>query len=120
LNLDQIRHIQVAQEALCRRFEAPCFGCDLTLKLGISANVRDGVLPLNGLRVASDAGTSGWFIWAGETLSEDPGFFLPLHGLHLEEWAPSVLPYLGLPPGWRFLVAQGHEDVWKDEDIVLD
>ena len=36
-----------------------------------------------------------------------------LHAVHLADHCPSVLPYLGLPPGWRFLIAPGYEDVWQ-------
>ena len=34
----------------------------------------------------------------------------------LDPEAPKleVLPYLGLAPGWRFLLAPGHVDVWFD------
>ena len=31
----------------------------------------------------------------------------------------STLPYLGLAPGWRFLIAPGYEDVWYDEKLLL-
>ncbi len=30
----------------------------------------------------------------------------------------DVLPYLGLPPGWRFLVAPGYVDVWEDPALL--
>lgn len=39
---------------------------------------------------------------------------VPLHVGHLAEWCPDALPYLALPPGWRFLIAPGYEDVWED------
>jgi hypothetical protein len=86
-------------------------------KVGIARNVKSGQLPLNGLRCPPDAGTTGWFIWAGETQSDDPDFFVPLHASHLSEWCPAVLPFLELPPGWRFLIAPGHEDVWFDPGL---
>jgi hypothetical protein len=31
---------------------------------------------------------------------------------------PSVVQYLGLPPGWRFLVAGRRVDVWFDETLL--
>lgn len=31
---------------------------------------------------------------------------------------PEVLPYLGLPPGWRFRIAPGHSDVWDDPELL--
>ena len=48
-------------------------------KVGISRSVRDGQFPFNGLRHQLEEGTTGWFIWAGEELSTDPDFFVPLH-----------------------------------------
>ncbi|WP_422652960.1 immunity protein Imm33 domain-containing protein [Archangium sp.] len=37
---------------------------------------------------------------------------------HLADWCPLALKFLGLPPGWRFLVAEGHEDVWEDPTLL--
>ena len=51
-------------------------------------------------------------------MSEDPHFFVPLHTRHVQEWCPSALPYLALPPGWRFQIAPGYEDVWFDEEVL--
>jgi hypothetical protein len=62
--------------------------------------------------------TTGWYIWAGDHLSDDPTFFVPLHVEHLDEWAPQVLKFLGLAPGWRFLVAGEYEDVWYDPNLL--
>jgi len=28
------------------------------------------------------------------------------------------MKYLGLAPGWRFLVAPNYEDVWEDYDLL--
>lgn len=86
--------------------------------VGVAANVRQGLWPLNGLRHRPGAGLSGWFIWAGEELSADPNFFRPLHVEHLGRWCPAVLPYLGLAPGWRFLIAPGYEDLWWDRSLL--
>jgi hypothetical protein len=37
---------------------------------------------------------------------------------HLGDWCPTAIPYLGLPPGWRFLIASDHEEVWFDESLL--
>lgn len=77
-------------------------------------------MPLNGLRRSPHADTTGWYIWAGEELSDDPDFFVPLHVEHLADWCPEVIKYLGLPPGWRFLTDRAdYEDVWKDESLLI-
>jgi hypothetical protein len=75
--------------------------------------------PLNGLRLRAEGDTSGWYVWGGDILREDSDFFQPLHLSHLFEHCPSVLPYLALPPGWRFLLgSNGHVDVWYDESVL--
>ncbi len=99
---------------MCERWRVPFTPAAFELKVGISKNVRDGAMPLNGLRHPAVGDTSGWYIWGGEAFSDAPDFFVPLHIEHLHEWCLQVLPYLALPPGWRFLIAQGHEEVWED------
>jgi hypothetical protein len=84
----------------------------------IVRNVREGVLPINGHRHAPIGETTGWYIWAGGEMSDAPDFFVPLHVAHLAVWCPDVLPFLGLPPGWRFQIAPGHEDVWEDRSLL--
>jgi hypothetical protein len=106
------------QVEVCGRFGAEPFPTPADLKAGIASNVRVGVQPLNGLRCHPEGDTSGWYIWAGEEWSDDPDFFAPLHSHHLAAWCPAVIPYLLLPPGWRFLIAPGHEDVWFDEHLL--
>src|SRR3990170_3766906 len=100
-----------AQVEVCRRFGAEPFPAFAGQKVGIARNVKEGVQPLNGLRHPPEGDTTGWYIWGGEELPNDSNFFVPLHVHHLDDWCPDVLPYLALPPGWRFLIAPGHEDV---------
>ena len=106
------------QMALCTRHDAPYVETPGHLKVGIARNVRNRLQPINGLRHPLEGDTSGWYIWAGETLSNAPDFFEPLHVEHLKDWCPTVLKYLGLPPGWRFLIAPGYEDVWFDPRLL--
>ncbi|MGM7777420.1 immunity protein Imm33 domain-containing protein [Arthrobacter sp. KNU-44] len=108
-----------AQIQLTARFGAvpapPSYG----VKLGVAENVRSrDVLPLNGLRHPAATGTSGWFIWRGEEIGTVHDFFVPLHIEHLDSLCPEVIPYLALPPGWRFLLAPGYEDVWYDDSLL--
>ena len=106
------------QAALCRRFGAEFCAASDDSKLGVASNVRTGLQPINGLRHPPQGDTNGWYIWAGEHLSQDPDFFKPLHVSHLEQWCPQVIKYLGLAPGRRFLIADGYEDVWFDEELL--
>ena len=106
------------QRATAQRFGATPLPVDPRLKVGIAANVRIGLQPVNALRHRPEGDTSGWYIWAGEVFSDDPDFFMPLHITHLSGWCPEIVPYLALPPGWRVLIAPGHEDVWFDAGLV--
>ena len=110
--------IREAQEAVCRRYGATFTPTDETYKLGMSVSAMQCEAPLNGLRHPPESGTSGWFVWGRETLSNHPDFFKSIHVYHAQELCCAVLPYLGLPPRWRFLIADGHEDVWFDEALL--
>jgi hypothetical protein len=110
--------LESRQLAVCARFELRPVPAPPAATVGVSRNVRQGVLPLNGLRHQPEGNTSGWYIWAGGEPSSDPNSFVPLHIAHLQAWCPDVLPYLLLPPGTRFQIAPGHEDVWEDAGLL--
>ncbi|MBV1829232.1 hypothetical protein HNW77_03190 [Komagataeibacter sp. AV436] len=103
---------EAIQAETCARFKAPYLDCGWHLKLGIARNVRTALRPINGVRLEPENGTSGWYIWAGEETSDDVDFFVPLHTSHIGNWCALVIPYLGLAPGWRFLITEDYEDVW--------
>ena len=42
----------------------------------------------------------------------------PRHVSHLRDRLPEVEQYLGLAPGWRFLITPDYEDVWFDESLL--
>jgi len=79
-----------------------------------------GQTPINGLRQKEENGTNGWYIWCGETMSENDDFFSPLLVEHISEHLPEVKKYLELPPGYRFLIdGNNYEDnVWYDEKLL--
>ena len=88
-------------------------------RLGWSPTAVSGAVPLNGLRHPASGGASGWYIWGGEVLSDDDDFFDPLCFEHLGDRCPEVLPFLALPPGWRFLLAPGEQDIWFDASLLV-
>jgi hypothetical protein len=112
--------IVLEQKEICRKYQADFLQSPIESKMGVSLNVKQNVLPINGLRVYPENGTSGWYIWAGEELSKDPDFFQPLHVEHIGEWVSGVEKYLGLAPGWRFLIAGDYIDVWFDQEILVN
>ena len=110
----------LSQRELCERYGVQCVPSPPDLKVGIARNVRDGILPINGLRHPASGDTTGWYIWAGGEPSREPDFFAPLHVRHLGEWCPVVIRFLGLPAGYRFLVAGDYEDVWFDPTLLVE
>lgn len=104
------------QRTTCARVGSQFIESPANLKAGIALQTL-GFLPLNGLRHQPTEGTCGWFIWGGEVLESNDDFFKPVHVEHLKQRCPTIIPYLGLPPGWRFLLAPGQEEVWFDESI---
>lgn len=88
--------------------------------LGASGSLisNDWDWPVHGLRHPPTGGTSGWYVWTGELL-QDVDFFQPWHMSHLLERCPSLELLMHLPPGTRFLVAPGYEDVWEDSSLLV-
>ena len=87
--------------------------------IAVADNVQPGAFPINGLRHRQGS-TSGWFIWAGEEPGQADDFFKPVHAAHLAERCPAAVRMLGLAEGWRFLLADGYEDVWFDASLLDD
>jgi hypothetical protein len=106
--------------ALCRRVGAEFVAAPPQSTLGVAKNVFGGKGILNGLRHPPDGGATGWFIWRGKKWSTAPDAFRPVHVSHLAELVPNVERYLGLAPGWRFLIVpeEDYEDVWFDEKLL--
>jgi hypothetical protein len=105
------------QKIVCEQYDSSYTESPSFLKVGISANIKDGIYPINGLRHPIQGDATGWYIWAGD-YSSDPNFFVPIHVGHLKEWCPQVMRFLGLAPGWRFLIAPNYVDVWKDISLL--
>lgn len=112
-----MNHLSEQQKAICARHQVQYLPCGAGEKVGIALQTL-GRLPLNALRHSVEGGTCGWYIWAGEEMSEAADFFQPLHVEHLESYVPELLPFLGLPPGWRVLLAGEYQDVWFDRNLI--
>jgi hypothetical protein len=112
--------VVAAQRAICARYKVDHYPTRPDLKLGF--NFLGDRYPINGMREPVDPeynALSGWWIWNGERSDAfDKLAFEALHVAHVIETCPHVLPYLGLPPGWRFLIAPGYEDVWEDAALL--
>lgn len=106
------------QKSICQKYGAKFCPVLNDQKVGIAENVRSGLMPINGLRHPPEIGTTGWYIWAGDELLQDEQFFKPLHVRHVSLWCADIEKYLGLSPGWRFLISGTYADVWYDESLL--
>jgi hypothetical protein len=106
-----------AQRKICVRYDARFVEARDLVNSGFASETA-GCRPINGLRHNLTADTTGWYIWCGESFSTDPNFFKPVHTRHIYEKLPDVAELLGLPPGYRFLFAENHLDVWFDASLL--
>ncbi|WP_414449633.1 hypothetical protein AB4851_27750 [Burkholderia sp. 22PA0099] len=98
------------QKETCERLGLPDFSPEEMVAVAISTL---GEMPIYGTRISlPDGGNISWFFHCGE-YSDAADFYKPVHAEHLSEMLPSVLKYLRLPPGSKFIIDdQGYEDVW--------
>jgi hypothetical protein len=109
--------IVAAQKVVCVEHAVGYVASLPESKLGFALSTK-GKIPINGLRHPVVGDTNGWYIWCGEDFSNDGKFFQPLHASHVYEDYPDVAKFLGLPPGFRFLLAPGAVDIWFDESLL--
>ncbi|AKM00132.1 hypothetical protein [Burkholderia pyrrocinia] len=104
--------LRTRQDAVCARYGLPAVEPEDMVAVAMSTLGR---MPVYGTRTALSEGDNiGWFFHCGE-YSGAADFYQPLHAAHLSTYLPSVQPYLGLPPGARFIIDDaGYEDVWMD------
>jgi|ERR1017187_139528 hypothetical protein len=105
-----------SQRATCERYDATFTLAGEWINSGFASQTSER-RPIHGLRHPPTVDTTGWFIWCGE-YSDANDFFKPIHTIHVTEMLPEIGSLLGLPAGYRFLVAQDHIDVWFDKALL--
>lgn len=112
-----LKQIYQDQVALCKERGAAFEAAAGDSKIGLAVST-DGRSPANGLRYPPIGDTTRWYIWFGDEFSTAADFFAPVHASHLYEQHPELSRLLGLPPGYRFLLAGACLDVWFDADLL--
>src|SRR5689334_13987647 len=109
----------IKQNIVCKKYNTEYVSATFDKLIGIAIKSFEMFqMPINGLRHPSENNHSaGWYLWAGE-YSDADDFFQPIHIKHLLEICPKAINYLGLPPGWRFLLDNKYEDVWYDKTLL--
>ena len=109
--------IEQAQRLICKGRGVEYVPSSDDSKTGFALGTK-GLTPINGLRSPAIGATSGWYIWCGEQFSKAPDFFSPLHTRHIYKDIPEIASLLGLPPGFRFLLAGNYLDIWFDATLL--
>ena len=109
--------LEDVQRAICANYGAEFVPSPAFTMTGFAQSTK-GLLPINGLRHPVEGQTSGWYIWCGEEFLETENFFDPIHTAHLYDECPEIRELLGLPPGYRFLLAGDVLDVWYDASLL--
>jgi hypothetical protein len=103
------------QKRICAKYGAAFCSCAADERAGVARQTLARA-PIYGARKKNEDGSASWYIWAGPHSSE-ADFYQPVCAGHLDELLPIVLPYLALPPGYRFIIdREGFEDVWFEEE----
>ena len=115
---------QEQQRLLCRQEGCIYHPSESDSILGL-AIATIGKLPVTGLRRMPLVDANGWHVWCGDhPLAYDDflrlpqNFFSHITPRELIAHCPEAVKFLGLPPGYRFLVAGDHIDIWYDGDIL--
>ena len=109
--------VEGEQRALCERYGSAFVAAASGANCGFARRTA-GQVPINGLRHPVTSGATGWYLWCGEAWSDADDFFEPLCTAHLCAELPQIEHVLGLAPGFRFLLADGHLDVWFDQTLL--
>jgi hypothetical protein len=109
--------IEAAQREFCREHSLDFVASSGFSKMGFALSTK-GKVPINGLRHPPQGDTNGWYLWCGERYSVASDFFQPLHTQHVYDEFPNLIKLLGLPPGYRFLLAGDYLDVWYDPSLL--
>lgn len=103
------------QRKVCEKYGECFYSCAPEDRAGVAVETLQ-FEPIYGVRKKNPDGSSSWYVWGGPH-SSAPDFYQPLCASHLLELLPLAVPYLGLPPGYKFILDRsGYEDVWKDEE----
>lgn len=108
---------QAQQKSVCDQYSAEYCPPIAGSRAGVAVKTL-GSHPLNGMRVCPSGETCGWYLWAGGEPSDADDFYEPMCIEHISDYCPAALPFLALPPGWRFLTDGEYSDVWYDATIL--
>jgi hypothetical protein len=105
-------------ETICRLYSENYSPVEDDQTVGIS-KINQKLYPINGERTKIIGIFSGWMIWFGSEIPQGKTNFESMCKVHLKNKIPLIIPYLSLPPGYRFMIDdKGFEDIWYDEKLL--
>lgn len=108
--------LQALQRRICRTYGAGFVPPAPGSKVGLAIQTL-GRVPIHGVRLTPTETTCGWYIHAGDEWSDEDDFYKPLCVDHLEDYCKFAMPFICLPPGWRFMTdGKGFIDIWQDAE----
>lgn len=112
-----VESVAELQRRVCKAYRADYTPPIPGTKVGLALQTM-GRIPVLGVRIPPTDTTNGWFIFAGDEPTADPDFYQPLCVEHVETYCPFAIPFLALPPGWRFY-SDGQGDYGAEFDPAL-
>jgi hypothetical protein len=107
------------QRRVCRAYQADYVPPTPGSKVGIALQTMDRS-PIHAVRLPPTETTCGWYIFAGDEWSDDPNFYQPMCVEHMAQYCKFALPFLALPPGWRFFTdGKGQYGASFDPKVLL-
>lgn len=104
------KQLEEQQQSYCKELNERCVPLSPDSRVGIALETQ-GKVPINGLRHPPEGNMNGWYLWPGEQFPSAADAFSPVQPHHLIDLRPEVIKFLGLPPGYRFLLADDVVDV---------
>ncbi|WP_304991354.1 immunity protein Imm33 domain-containing protein [Burkholderia plantarii] len=107
---DKFSSLRDDQIVTCEKYNLPQVEPEAMVAIALETIGKN---PTYGTRIIlPEGGNVSWFFHCGEYSDKDD-FYKPIHIEHLREILPSVLKYLRLPHGAKFIIDDnGFEDVW--------
>ena len=116
----RIARYEPIQRQVCATARAPFVAPDYSKLVWLGPSVPEGNRFVYGGRYAATSGWSGWSLMAAEQPKPPPTAIRSEHLRHLVSIREDLMPYLGLPVGWRFeLFADGSWHAWSPKDQLL-
>ncbi len=117
--MKNFEEIQQTQQECCEHYSSNYTPTELEQLVVISDGIYEGAVPVEGVRYPSPSHMTGWWLTT-DNYNGDVDTLQSVHFRHIVEKRPELAIYMGLKPGYRFLLGGKDEHVWFDEKVAND